>query len=348
MSEHNVLSGAGEDPVPAAPEGSPRPGPEDLLGLRIAAALIDLAVLAGLVVILSAATGQITTAGTSFHISLDGAWAAVFLAVALLYYFVLEAWAGQTLGKWLLDVRVLYSAGGRPSVWAVGVRTLLRVVDWLPLLYLVGFITMLATGARRQRIGDLAARTQMARAGRPARDRALALLPLALVVLAAVVLGVSRSAPAGGAQTYQGHGVSFDYPAGWLEASPHGGSRAGNLLWTTSVRPGAQHELIVVEGYRLNIAVTAQNIGAYASSMAGLLQRAGATVHGSPQEITMGGLPALQFHATGVTGRSPFQSMIVFAFHGTTEYFVNCQYAPALATGAQQACHQVVSTFHAG
>jgi uncharacterized RDD family membrane protein YckC len=59
------------------------------------------------------------------------------------------------MGKLLLDPRVLRAGGTRPSVRAVAVRTLLRIVDWLPVLYLAGFIVTLVTGARRQRIGDL-------------------------------------------------------------------------------------------------------------------------------------------------------------------------------------------------
>ena len=136
MSDQDVPSGSGADPAITGPAGFSPPGPEDLLGLRIAAALIDLAVLAGVLVILSAATGQMTTSSTSVQFSLNGAWTVVFLAFALLYYFVLEAWAGQTLGKLLLDLRILHAGGARPSVRAVAVRTLLRIVDWLPLLYL--------------------------------------------------------------------------------------------------------------------------------------------------------------------------------------------------------------------
>jgi len=106
MSDQDVPSGSGADPAITGPAGFSPPGPEDLLWLRIAAALIDLAVLAGVLVILSAATRQMTTS-TSVQFSLNGAWRVVFLAFALLYYFVLEAWAGQTLGKLLLDPRIL-------------------------------------------------------------------------------------------------------------------------------------------------------------------------------------------------------------------------------------------------
>jgi len=43
-------------------------------------------------------------------------------------------------------------------VYATGTT---RIVDGLPFFYLVGFITMLATGARRQRIGDLATKSHV-------------------------------------------------------------------------------------------------------------------------------------------------------------------------------------------
>src|SRR5262249_54506028 len=341
MSDQGMPSGSGEDPTATAPAGFSPPGSEDLLGLRIAAALTDLVVLAGLRVILSAAPGHVTHSKTSFHASLNAAWTGVFVAVALLYYFALEAWAGQTLGKLLLDLRVLHPGGTRPSVRAVALRTLLRIVDWLPLLYLAGFITTLATGTRRQRIGDLAARTAMARAGRPARDRGLALLPLAIVVLAAIAVAASRSTSAGGTPAYHDHGVSFAYPAGWSVGTPHGGTITGDLQWATAVGPGTPYNLIVVDGYRLKTPVTAQNIGGLAPALARRLRHLGATLHGSPQMITMGGLPAVQFHITGSAGGSPTQNTLVFAYHGTTEYFVNCQYTPALAPDVQQACNQV-------
>ena len=338
----------GEEPFPPRAAESFQPGAEELSGWRIAAALVDLVVLAGVAVILSAATGQITSSGTSFQISLNFAWTLVLLAIALLYYFALEAWAGQTLGKLLFDLRVRTAAGEKPAIGAVAVRTLLRIVDWLPLLYLAGWISTLATGARRQRIGDLAARTMMARAGRPARDRSLALLPLAAVVVAAIVLAALRPNTAGGAQTYQGHGVSFAYPAGWSPGNPQGGTTTGNLLWATSVAPGTSGGGIIVQGYRLSAPVTAQNIAAVVPGVARLLQHAGATLHGLPQKITMANLPGVLFHTSGDSGGRPSQATLVFAFNGTMEYFVSCQYAPGSAASVQQACHQVVSTFRVG
>src|SRR5262249_60607544 len=83
----------------------------------------------------------------------------------------------------LLGRRVVRPGGSRASAAAVAGRTLLRLIDWLPALYLTGFITVLATGPRRQRLGDLAARTGVARA-LPARRPGLAYIPLALVLVA--------------------------------------------------------------------------------------------------------------------------------------------------------------------
>jgi uncharacterized RDD family membrane protein YckC len=360
MSEPSVPQAGGESlasaaspvlPLPAAE--SLLPGREDLLGLRIAAALIDLAVLAGLLVILSAAVGQAGVSGGGFSVSVSGAWAAVFLAVALLYYFALEAWIGQTLGKRLLGLRVLGVEETRPSVRAVAVRTLLRIVDWLPLLYLAGFITTLATGTRRQRIGDLVGHTEVARA-LPVRHRGLALVPLAVVLLAAVGLLVYRSASAGRTLTDRVGGVSFDYPAGWgNESAPTDIHSSGVAkLWSTAVGPGTHYDVILVEAFRVNPPVTAANLGAFTPGLQAEIQqgtaRAGGGVQAGPEKITMAGMPGLRFRVTGITHGSHYTSILVFAFNGTTEYFVNCQYTSARAAEVTSACDQVVDSFHLG
>ena len=155
---------------------------EDLIGRRISAALIDLGLLVGLFIVLALAIGEAETKGGSVSLALGGAGALGYVALVLLYYFALEATIGQTVGKVLLDLRIVRVDGSRPSVAAVGVRTLLRIVDWLPFFYLIGFIAIMATGRRRQRLGDLAAKTGVARS-QPARHRSLAFVPVALLLL---------------------------------------------------------------------------------------------------------------------------------------------------------------------
>ena len=186
------------EPVPDAhADGS------NLLGRRIAAALIDIALLLVLLVVLAVVVGEASVEGGTFSVALGGAGLALFFALVLLYYFVLEWTIGQTVGKLLVGLRVVRAGDDRPTGWAVAIRTVLRLVDWLPLLYLVGFIAMLSTGARPRRLGDLAAGTEIVRAV-PMRHRRLAAAGLAasLVVILAGSIVYTASNDGEAVQTY--------------------------------------------------------------------------------------------------------------------------------------------------
>jgi len=121
------------------------------------------AILAVLFAVLSRFLGESTSSGASFEFRLEGAAFVLYLVLVLLYYFGLEAATARTPGKLALGLRVATVDGGRPGARAIGLRTVLRLVDGLPFLYLVGFVAMLATGSRRQRVGDLAADTLVTR-----------------------------------------------------------------------------------------------------------------------------------------------------------------------------------------
>jgi hypothetical protein len=62
----------------------------------------------------------------------------------------------------------------------------------------------------------------------------------------------------------------------------------------------------------------------------------------------MAGLPGLRFRVTGTVDGTRYASTLVFAFNGTTEYLVNCQYTTGMAAEVERACNQVVGSFHAG
>ncbi len=147
--------------VPAAGSGvaTPEPAP---LGVRTGAAVIDvIVIIAGLIVITSI-FGETTTTngGVESEVGPTGSW--VFLLFALLYHLVPEALYGKTLGKLLLGLRVVDTAGNRLRFGPALGRNLLRAVDGLPIFYLVGFIAAAAT-KQRQRIGDMAANTLVIR-----------------------------------------------------------------------------------------------------------------------------------------------------------------------------------------
>lgn len=149
--------------VPGSPVGPPRSVPEDVLGRRVAAAAVDLVLLIVLFVVVGIAIGDSSSGDGQASVNLNGGPFLIYLALVLLYYFVTEATMGGTFGKRLLGLRVVSMEGGPAGTGAVAVRTLMRLIDSLPFLYLIGFISMLATGVRRQRLGDLVAKTTVAR-----------------------------------------------------------------------------------------------------------------------------------------------------------------------------------------
>ena len=209
--------------APAA-EVTPGPPPEaatqhDLpLGRRVAAAFVDLGLLSGLYIILALIVGptspgigpvnvtlvNITVtspSGSVFRFGLFGAWAVLYLILVACYYFGLEALAGQTVGKALLGLRVLQPDGARPAARQIAMRTLLRLFDVLPALYLVGFIAVLSSGRqRRQRLGDMAAGTVVDRTARSSRPLVLAWTCVVAVVLATAGLSAVRLASPGAAR----------------------------------------------------------------------------------------------------------------------------------------------------
>jgi uncharacterized RDD family membrane protein YckC len=81
------------------------------------------------------------------------------LAIYFLYHPVLEvAMRGRTPGKRIAGVRLVTREGDIPGVGALLLRNVFRVVDSMPLAYLVGLATVVMTD-QHVRIGDLAAGT---------------------------------------------------------------------------------------------------------------------------------------------------------------------------------------------
>jgi uncharacterized RDD family membrane protein YckC len=130
----------------APAQAAPLTGPS-LDNKRVAAGLIDLVVLFLFGFLLGTLAGN-WTAGT------DG----IVIGWSLYYYFALESMTGQTVGKRAMGLKVVRADGTPADMRDIAIRTVLRLVDGLG-LYLVGLAAMLATGERRQRLGDLAAGT---------------------------------------------------------------------------------------------------------------------------------------------------------------------------------------------
>jgi len=91
-----------------------------------------------------------------------------YFVASIGYGIVLEwSWRGQTVGKRLLRLRVMDAHGLRLQFHQVLLRNLLRFVDMLPALYLVGGLASFFN-RRAQRLGDLAANTVVVYNPKPA------------------------------------------------------------------------------------------------------------------------------------------------------------------------------------
>ena len=132
----------------------------EVIGRRVAAALLDFVPLAILFVVMGLLFGESKSSGGQASINLHGGAALAFFVLVLVYYFACEAATGQTIGKRALGLRVVGPDGGPADTRRVAIRTVARIIDILPAFYLVGFVSVLATGSRR-RLGDLAADTSV-------------------------------------------------------------------------------------------------------------------------------------------------------------------------------------------
>jgi len=152
------------------PTGSPE-GTLDykVTGRRIVAALLDLIPLIVLFLVMASAFGNFGKTvdeedAETYKVSLSGAPFVLYSLLTLAYYVVFEGLTARTPGKFIMGLKVVKLDGGSYSWVAALARNVLRIVDGLPVFYIVGLITIAVT-EKNQRIGDLAVGTTVVRAG---------------------------------------------------------------------------------------------------------------------------------------------------------------------------------------
>ena len=122
---------------------------------RFFAALIDGAIvgLVGAVIMaLAMSGGGMYDEGTLYAVY------TIVMLLSLAYTLLLEA-GGGTLGKRILGMRIVSADdGGAPGFKRSLVRNLMRIVDGLPVMYLVGILSI-ASSDKKQRVGDRVAGT---------------------------------------------------------------------------------------------------------------------------------------------------------------------------------------------
>ena len=146
-----------DDWSPAQPRKRSRPAPRYRgVFVRFIATLIDGLIYMAFAWVMAGAMGLGETSADGFDLS-GGPFLLLSLA-SFGYFVVFEGLFGGTIGKLILGLRVVNAKGQTPGIGAALVRNLLRIVDALPFLYIVGIIAVLGS-EKKQRIGDRAAGT---------------------------------------------------------------------------------------------------------------------------------------------------------------------------------------------
>jgi uncharacterized RDD family membrane protein YckC len=132
------------------------------IGSRFLAQIVDTLVITVILIaitILAASLGGIFGSG-GLAILIE-----IILGFILLagYFLVSEAvWNGQTLGKRAARLRVVGDHGEPVTLGQAAIRNLVRIVDFLPVFYAIGMLTLFING-RGKRLGDFAAGTLVVR-----------------------------------------------------------------------------------------------------------------------------------------------------------------------------------------
>jgi len=127
---------------------------------RFLAWLIDVTAIASAAGLLRTIIGLLGLSRNGFA---SATYVIAYFVISVGYAIVLEwYWRGQTIGKRVLKLRVMDEQALRLEFSQVVVRNLLRFVDALPGLYLIGG-AICALSRRFQRLGDIAANTIVVR-----------------------------------------------------------------------------------------------------------------------------------------------------------------------------------------
>jgi len=137
------------------------------LRIRLGAQIID-GIIVGIVFILLLRTLSyvIDVTRAQAHYLTDFLWGPywnynqlmLFLVIGFLYFFLLEGFAGMTVGKTVLKIKVAKDDGSPCGLTSSLIRNVLRIIDILPFLYIVGMI-LITRSSKRQRFGDAVAHT---------------------------------------------------------------------------------------------------------------------------------------------------------------------------------------------
>ncbi len=134
-------------------------------GDRAVAVIFDTIILFVASLVIALPIGILGAFGIGFFPSFFfGSFTLLWWLVWLVYFSFFEGTSGQTLGKQAVGIRVVDEGTQRPpSIEQALLRNILRIIDWLPFLYIIGFI-LVETQPNKKRLGDIVAKTVVVKA----------------------------------------------------------------------------------------------------------------------------------------------------------------------------------------
>lgn len=132
------------------------------IGSRFLAQFVDIAIIFAIEVVILVAAAAL--GGIFSSLQVFGLVAVILTFLLIAGYFLVSeaAWNGQTVGKRYVRLRVVGDHGEPLTLGQAAIRNLVRIVDFLPVLYAIGIVAMFSN-RQAKRLGDFAAGTLVVR-----------------------------------------------------------------------------------------------------------------------------------------------------------------------------------------
>lgn len=173
---------------------------------------------------------------------------------------------------------------------------------------------------------------------------------VAALALGALLAGCgddSASGISGDTTRFEGHGVSFQYPAAWKPGTDR--AEQANRQWVEVFGFDANN-IVYMAAYSLSTPVKAGDVQAKQAALDAEIRtnlgKQGATITAGPERTTIGELEGLQYRGTSDSGRRSHRWTFLFA--DTTEYLVQCNSNGTRKTELEQGCDLATDTFRIG
>ena len=154
------------------------------------------------------------------------------------------------------------------------------------------------------------------------------------------------SVPVGG-QTFADHGVTFQFPSGWIHGESILSNQVGTSLWSETFAPKPlDPNGVVVTQYRLTQDLSSLPPSALESQLRQLVtQSLGGRNMSGVAQTTVGSMPAYRVTFDAEANGVQYAVELTMIFDGLDQYNINCQSSSTATTDIQPGCRQIKSTF---